>query len=111
MANQYPFTWEDVGEKGGGDGVPFTQIEKEAIATDWNTNHEKKEANAWVLHRTDGKVVSHLDEQGNRVVDSKERGYPIIQDQLDMQYWDIVNGTNVWKDTIAAVKAKFPKPA
>ena len=31
-------------------------------------------------------------------------------DQLDMMYWDDVNGTSVWKDHIAAVKAKFPKP-
>lgn len=34
---------------------------------------------------------------------------PVIQ-QLDMQYWDSVNGTTTWKDHIAAVKAKYPKP-
>jgi hypothetical protein len=41
----------------------------------------------------------------------KERAaeYPSIQDQLDMQYWDGVNGTTVWADTIAAIKAKYPK--
>ncbi|MDP7367474.1 MAG: hypothetical protein QGH83_09475 [Candidatus Pacebacteria bacterium] len=111
MANKYPYTWNDVGEKGGGDGIPYTQTEKVAIVTEWNTNYEKRKANEWVKHRLCGKVTSHLDGQGNRVVDSKEKGYPGIQDQLDMQYWDIVNGTNVWKDTIAAVKAKFPKPA
>jgi len=27
-----------------------------------------------------------------------------------MQYWDLVNGTTTWKDHIAAVKAKYPKP-
>ena len=36
--------------------------------------------------------------------------YPSIQDQLDMQYWDSVNGTTVWADTIAQVKADNPKP-
>ena len=35
--------------------------------------------------------------------------YPSIQDQLDMQYWDSVNGTNTWSDAIAAVKSAYPK--
>lgn len=35
--------------------------------------------------------------------------YPSIQDQLDMQYWDKVNGTNVWGETINAIKLKYPK--
>ena len=34
---------------------------------------------------------------------------PVAQ-QLDMQYWDSVNGTTTWKDHVAAVKAKYPKP-
>jgi hypothetical protein len=36
--------------------------------------------------------------------------YPSITDQLDMQYWDQVNGTTTWKDHIAQVKADNPKP-
>ena len=36
--------------------------------------------------------------------------YPSIQDQLDMQYWDNVNGTTNWKDAIAKVKSDIPKP-
>lgn len=36
--------------------------------------------------------------------------YPSIQDQMDMQYWDAVNGTTTWQDAIAAIKAKYPKP-
>jgi len=39
-----------------------------------------------------------------------DREYPSIQDQLDMQYWDAVNGTTTWKDAIAQVKADNPKP-
>ena len=35
--------------------------------------------------------------------------YPSIQDQLDMQYWDNVNGTTNWEDAIAKVKAENPK--
>ena len=37
--------------------------------------------------------------------------YPSIQDQLDMQYHDQVNGTTTWKDAIAKVKADNPKPS
>ena len=36
--------------------------------------------------------------------------YASIGDQLDMQYKDSINGTTTWKDHIAAVKAKYPKP-
>ena len=36
--------------------------------------------------------------------------YPSIQEQLDMQYWDQINGTTTWKDSIAKVKSDNPKP-
>ena len=36
--------------------------------------------------------------------------YASIGDQLDMMYKDAVNGTTTWKDHVAAVKAKYPKP-
>ena len=36
--------------------------------------------------------------------------YGSIGDQLDMQYWDAVNGTTTWKDHVAKVKADHPKP-
>ena len=35
--------------------------------------------------------------------------YASIQDQLDMQYWDSVNGTTTWEDHIAQVKDDNPK--
>ena len=35
--------------------------------------------------------------------------YPSLQDQQDMQYWDAINQTTVWKDTIASIKTKYPK--
>jgi hypothetical protein len=40
----------------------------------------------------------------------RRASYPSIQDQLDMQYWDSVNGTTTWKDAIEAVKTEHPKP-
>jgi len=40
----------------------------------------------------------------------RRNAYSAIQDQLDMQYWDSENGTTTWKDSIAIIKAKYPKP-
>lgn len=41
----------------------------------------------------------------------RSTSYPSIQEQLDMQYWDSVNGTSLWKDAIAKVKTDNPKPS
>jgi len=43
-------------------------------------------------------------------INNRAMAYPDIQEQLDMQYWDAVNGTTTWKDAIAQVKADNPKP-
>jgi hypothetical protein len=40
----------------------------------------------------------------------RDRVYPSIGEQLDMQYWDSVNGTTTWKDAVAKVKSDNPKP-
>lgn len=39
----------------------------------------------------------------------RQLAYPAIESQLDMLYWDKVNGTTVWQDTIRAVKETYPK--
>ena len=35
--------------------------------------------------------------------------YPTLQDQMDMQYKDLLNGTTTWKDAVAKVKSDNPK--
>ena len=35
--------------------------------------------------------------------------YPSREEQFDMQYHDQVNGTTTWRDTIQAIKDKYPK--
>ena len=42
-------------------------------------------------------------------VEKRLAEYPSISDQLDMIYWDKVNGTNLWQSKIAEIKAKYPK--
>jgi len=41
---------------------------------------------------------------------NRQQAYASIADQLDMQYWDSVNGTTTWKDHINQVKSAHPKP-
>tara|TARA_Y100000310_G_scaffold326631_1_gene391797 strand:+ start:4648 stop:4956 length:309 start_codon:yes stop_codon:yes gene_type:complete len=43
------------------------------------------------------------------VADHRARAYGSVQDQLDMLYWDQINGTTKWKDHITAVKVAHPK--
>ena len=44
-----------------------------------------------------------------QVLENRKQAYPSLAEQADMQYWDSVNGTTVWLDTITAVKAAYPK--
>lgn len=39
----------------------------------------------------------------------RERAYPSLTEQLDMQYWDGINSTTLWADKVAEIKALYPK--
>ena len=39
----------------------------------------------------------------------RRAAYPEFGEQLDMIYWDKVNGTNIWQEKISEIKAKYPK--
>lgn len=66
------------------------------------------------------KFIQDVAEQGIEIVEGqdvvepdyaslRQQEYPSLQEQEDMRYWDEINGTTVWRDTITAVKAKYPK--
>lgn len=38
----------------------------------------------------------------------RAESYPDIKDQLDMLYWDKVNGTDNWQNAIEAIKVAYP---
>lgn len=42
--------------------------------------------------------------------EKRKKAYPEIAEQLDMIYWDKINGTNNWMDTITTIKNTYPKP-
>ena len=53
---------------------------------------------------------SKWEEQEFGYIAARQAAYPSTGDQLDIQYWDAVNGTTTWKDAIAQVKSDNPKP-
>ena len=75
--------------------VDLTSEEADAILNQWAENERAKQ----------------LDEEANGYKFARQAAYASIQDQLDMQYWDSVNGTTTWKDHIAQVKSDNPKPS
>ena len=40
----------------------------------------------------------------------RAKSYPSILDQLDALYWDKINETNNWVESITKIKQKYPKP-
>jgi hypothetical protein len=40
---------------------------------------------------------------------SRKTEYPNIEEQLDMLYWDKINGTDNWVSSIQKIKQKYPK--
>ena len=77
-----------------GNSVTLDQSKIDAARTSLNT------AAAAILYKT----------QRTGAAGTTDTIYASVGDQLDMQYKDSVNGTTTWKDHVAAVKAKYPKP-
>ena len=77
----------------------------------WDQTWELQDAD-WRSGRLDFGTGSE-DEFGNPINSDKSEtdgtGYGDWSYQLDLMYWDQMNGTSVWKDHITAVKARYPK--
>ena len=43
------------------------------------------------------------------IIDLRKKAYPLLEDQLDMQYHDQLDGTTTWEDAVAKVKSDHPK--
>ena len=56
------------------------------------------------------KANSDYDQQENGYKWARQEAYKPIAEQLDMIYWDGVNGTTLWDEHIAEVKEDNPKP-
>ena len=58
----------------------------------------------------DAEAVAEAEAIATAYRTQRENAHIKIGDQLDMIYWDIVNGTTIWKDYVVGIKAQFPKP-
>ena len=55
-------------------------------------------------------AAAKAEETANDYKVKRAEQYASWQEQMDMQYWDSVNGTTTWQDHIAKVKSDNPKP-
>ena len=68
--------------------------------------------NGWeyqAIIEDNSEIENQEPEQREPYVEQRIYAYPSIEEQLDMQYWDKVNGTTTWEDAIAKVKLDNPK--
>ena len=83
----------------GGDGM-FAQV-----------NNERREfTEAEYDQAVIDKANNDFDLQENGYKTARQEAYKSLPEQLDMIYWDGVNGTTLWADHIAEVKEDNPKP-
>lgn len=73
---------------------------------EWTDSDQEKPSESEVLAEA-ARLQAEYD--SNQYRRDRARVYPRIQDQLDMLYWDKINGTDTWLDSITAIKAQIPK--
>ena len=87
----------DVKLQDDGDGVAYIK--------EWNLSIDEPTAEQIASYETAGNTAEAL----QTVLNNRATAYPTWQDQMDMQYKDLLNGTTTWKDAIAKVKSDNPK--
>ena len=96
-------------------GEPSNQAEYEAnvkyiSGADENGSAIYKDTQDFTWSQVSAKKAELQTEYDNKQYQrDRADAYPSIQDQLDMQYHDAVDGTTTWKDAIAKVKTDNPK--
>ena len=74
------------------------------------THHSDGTTTTEVVDWTAEELAAHAEAEANAWKGARVAAYPSWQDQLDMQYHDLVDGTTTWEDAIAQVKEDNPKP-
>lgn len=57
----------------------------------------------------DAEVLAEEEKALTAYVLLRKDAYPDIEEQLDMLYWDKINGTSTFEDAIRIVKETYPK--
>ena len=76
-----------------------------AYIKEWNLAIAEPTAEQLASYETAGNAEEAL----QIVLNTRAVAYPTWQEQMDMQYKDLLNGTTTWKDTVAKVKLDNPK--
>ena len=58
-----------------------------------------------------GVIKANSEYKDNSYIEARKATYASIGDQLDMQYHDLVDGTETWKSHVSKVKSDNPKPS
>jgi len=81
---------------------------------DLSTDEYNATIDGWAQASFDQESANYIIENGGESANYaqyRRDAYPSIGDQLDMQYKDAANSTTTWRNAIAAVKTKYPKPS
>ena len=76
-----------------------------AYIKEWNLAIAEPTAEQLASYETAGNAEEAL----QIVLNTRAVAYPTWQEQMYMQYKDLLNGTTTWKDTVAKVKLDNPK--
>ena len=82
--------------------IQITKDNDATMVTRWHPGEDKTEDEVNVK-----KAELQAEYDANQY--QRDRQYPSIGDQLDMQYHDLLDGTTTWKDAVAKVKSDNPK--
>lgn len=83
---------------------PLSRVVVEnGVATTYELTDEEYEA--LIIARGE----SYYHEQQHGWKQNRVNAYKPVEEQLDMLYWDSVNGTTTWEDHVAQVKSDNPK--
>jgi len=76
-----------------------------AYIKEWNLSIAEPTAAQIASYETAGNAEEAL----QTVLNTRATSYPTWQEQMDMQYKDLLNDTTTWKDAVAKVKSDNPK--
>ena len=82
-------------------------VEEDINQITWHDDNPTNITNEQILAK---QVELQTEYDAKQYQRDRAKEYPSWQDQMDMQYWDKVNGTSTWQDAVAEVKSDFPKP-
>lgn len=74
----------------------------------------------WIDADVDTEIGDSYDDVGKQFIkippktltneEKRRNEMPSAQEQLEMQYDDLINGTTTWRDAMAALYVKYPEP-